>query len=60
MLRGRLRFLAESSDEVAPFPSALIVWNASPAIREAMRSAFPDAWHVPPRHNPTVVATDTK
>ena len=50
MLRGRLRFLAEGSDEVAPFPSALIVWNASAAIREAMRSAFPDAWHVQPSH----------
>ena len=48
MLRGRLRFLAEGSDEAAPFPSALIVWNATQAIREAMRSAFPDAWHVPP------------
>ena len=48
MLRGRLRFLAEGSDEAAPFPSALIVWNASPTVREAMRSVFPDAWHVPP------------
>lgn len=48
LLRGRLRFSAGGVGEVAPFPSALIVWNASRDVREAMRSAFPDAWHVAP------------
>ena len=47
LLRGRLKFLAnDGSGEAAPFPSALIVWNAKQII-EAMRAAFPDAWHVP-------------
>ena len=47
MLRGRLKFVAEGSDATAPFPSALVVWNASQTVREAMRVAFPDAWHIP-------------
>ena len=50
LLRGRLRFSASGEGEVAPFPSALIVWNATQAVREAMCAAFPDAWHVPPSH----------
>ncbi len=48
LLRGRLKFSANGGGEVAPFPSALIAWNAAPSVCAAMRSAFPTAWHVPP------------
>lgn len=47
LLRGRLKFSAHGGGEVAPFPSALVVWNASPMIKDAMKLAFPNAWHVP-------------
>jgi phage N-6-adenine-methyltransferase len=43
MLRGRLSF---GNDTPAPFPSALILWGASPAQLAAMRREFPTAWCV--------------
>ena len=45
MLRGRLRFGGHNG-EVAPFPSALIIWNASHTVREALKTSFPDAWFI--------------
>jgi phage N-6-adenine-methyltransferase len=42
-LRGRLRF--GNSEQSAPFPSALIIWGSNPAELDALRAAFPDAWH---------------
>ncbi len=46
MLRGRLRFGAEGGGDAAPFPSALVVWNATTDHRQAMQAAFPEAWYV--------------
>ncbi len=50
LLRGRLKFLASDNKggEAAPFPSALIVWNANQAIRAAMKVVFSDSWHITP------------
>ena len=45
MLRGRLVF--GSGTNVAPFPSAIVIWGATGVHRAAMLAAFPDAWHVP-------------
>jgi hypothetical protein len=47
MLRGRLSF---GNDTPAPFPSALILWGASAAQRDATRREFPTdcggaPWH---------------
>lgn len=44
MLKGRLSFGADGT--VAPFPSAIVIWNATEAHREAMNRLFV-AWHVP-------------
>jgi len=44
MLRGRLRF--GGGEAAAPFPSALLAWGGA-EIRDRLRHAFPDAWHVP-------------
>ncbi len=41
-LRGRLRF--SHSRQSAPFPSALVIWGASPAMLEALDGALPGAW----------------
>lgn len=38
LLKGRLAF--GDGTLAAPFPSALIIWNASPNVREAMGQAF--------------------
>ena len=46
MLKGRLKFSANGGGEVAPFPSAIIVWNADISIRTGMKLAFPDVWHI--------------
>jgi transcriptional regulator with XRE-family HTH domain len=46
MLRGRLKFGADGGGEAAPFPSAIVVWNADPIVMQSMKSAFPNAWHV--------------
>jgi phage N-6-adenine-methyltransferase len=41
-LRGRLRF--SSSEQGAPFPSALVIWGAVPEIIKELDQALPDAW----------------
>jgi phage N-6-adenine-methyltransferase len=46
ILRGRLAFGA--GDQAAPFPSALVLWGATDELRAAMRTAFPEAWHLSP------------
>jgi phage N-6-adenine-methyltransferase len=43
-LRGRLRF--SGSTQSAPFPSALIVWGATPATLDALDAELPGAWRV--------------
>ena len=45
LLRGRLSFGAGAN--AAPFPSAIVVWNARSEHVDRMALAFPDAWHVP-------------
>ena len=44
LLKGRLRFGGGGS--AAPFPSALIAWAADETLRDGLRQAFPEAWHV--------------
>lgn len=44
LLKGRLAF--GDGAQAAPFPSAIIIWNASAEIREAMGNAFAAA-HMP-------------
>ena len=41
-LRGRLRF--SDGEQGAPFPSALVVWGATPEIILALDQALPTAW----------------
>lgn len=45
LLRGRLAF--GDGAQAAPFPSAIVIWNADDAHRAGMAAAFPTAWHVP-------------
>ena len=45
LLRGRLTF--GEADQVAPFPSALVVWGADREIARALSMKLDDAWHVP-------------
>ena len=45
LLRGRLTF-GEAS-QVAPFPSALVVWGADRETAQALGMKLDDAWHVP-------------
>lgn len=45
MLKGRLSFGDGAAP--APFPSALVVWNAEPDQIAKLRFVFPDAWFVP-------------
>lgn len=45
MLRGRLAF--GNGSQAAPFPSAIIAWEADEGRRTEMATAFPGAWHVP-------------
>ena len=45
MLRGRLRFGGQNG-EAAPFPSALVVWNANDKDRDELKKAFSDSWHI--------------
>jgi hypothetical protein len=52
MLKGRIRFATEGKNDVAPFPSAIIIWNANPRAIQMMQSAFPKAWHIPLTTNP--------
>jgi len=51
MLKGRIRFAAEGKNDVAPFPSAIIIWNANSTTIQMMQSAFPNAWHISPTHS---------
>ncbi len=44
LLKGRLSF--GDGTQAAPFPSALVVWGASPTQRGLLRDAFPNAWFV--------------
>ena len=44
LLKGRLAF--GDGTQAAPFPSALACWGADAAIRMALKTEFPDAWHV--------------
>ncbi len=46
-LRGRLNFRDVANQSGAPFPMCLVFWNGE-LIREGMRAAFSDGWHVPP------------
>lgn len=41
-LRGRLRF--SGSEQSAPFPSAVVIWGATPETLAALDAALPDAW----------------
>jgi len=41
-LRGRLRF--GNAEQVAPFPSCLVVWGGSDEVITAIQAALPDAW----------------
>ena len=50
MFRGRLKFSASVDGDPAPFPSALVVWNANETVIESLNSAFPTAWHIPRLH----------
>jgi hypothetical protein len=50
-LKGRLKFSASGDGNRAPFPSALVVWNADESDIVAIHAAFSDAWHVPPSSN---------
>src|SRR3954451_16160300 len=45
LLRGRLTF--GEADQVAPFPSALVVWGADRETARALGTKLDDAWHVP-------------
>ena len=47
MLKGRLKLTAAVDGVSAPFPSALVVWNANEVIIEQIRAAFPSAWRIP-------------
>lgn len=53
-LRGRLSF--DDSGQSAPFPSALVVWGATPDQLAALQNAMPDAWvpQAAKREPPTV------
>jgi transcriptional regulator with XRE-family HTH domain len=42
-LRGRLRF--GNAEQVAPFPSCLVVWGASDKVITALEATLPEAWH---------------
>jgi hypothetical protein len=43
-LRGRLSF--GDGTQPAPFPSALLVWGATPENTTALKAAIPDAWQM--------------
>jgi phage N-6-adenine-methyltransferase len=45
MLRGRLAF--GDGSQAAPFPSAIVIWSATPDHRDRMALEFPGAWHIP-------------
>ena len=45
MLRGRLAF--GGGDTPAPFQSALVCWGLDASVRQALQTAFADAWHIP-------------
>ena len=44
LLRGRIRF--QGAENSAPFPSAIAVWGAAPALAGRIATGFPGAWHV--------------
>src|SRR5262249_14326788 len=41
-LQGRLKF--GNADQVAPFPSCLVVWDGSDEVITAIQAALPEAW----------------
>ena len=41
-LKGRLKF--GNTEQVAPFPSCLILWGGSDEVITAMQAALPEAW----------------
>jgi len=41
-LKGRLKF--GGAEQVAPFPSCLVVWGGSDEVITAIQAALPDAW----------------
>ena len=47
LLRGRLKF--GDGRAAAPFPSALVLWGATPKQAAAVAAAFPRAWFLPLR-----------
>jgi DNA N-6-adenine-methyltransferase (Dam) len=41
-LKGRLKF--GNAEQVAPFPSCLVVWGGSEQVIGAIQAAFPETW----------------
>ena len=41
-LRGRLKF--GNAEQVAPFPSCLVLWGGSDEVIKAIETVLPDAW----------------
>jgi hypothetical protein len=41
-LRGRLKF--GNAEQVAPFPSCLVLWGGSDEVITAIQAALPEAW----------------
>jgi hypothetical protein len=41
-LKGRLKF--GNADQVAPFPSCLVIWGGSHEVIIAIQAVLPDAW----------------
>ena len=46
-LRGRIKFVRGSSQQAAPFDSALVVWAATKGVVTQLKEAFPTAHYVP-------------
>ena len=41
-LKGRLKF--GNAEQVAPFPSCLVLWGASDKVMTAIQAALPEVW----------------
>ena len=41
-LKGRLKF--GNAEQVAPFPSCLVLWGASEEVITAIEAALPESW----------------
>jgi len=41
-LKGRLKF--GNAEQVAPFPSCLVLWGGSDKVIRAIETVLPDAW----------------